>query len=531
MFVVLSLMVVPAHAINLLENAGIIDGSMARGSFLAVTDGGYAMFNNPAVLARVGEDRTGGGRAGLVLGGLSFSTDIMEGYGSVAQARDLFGWGIGLHYYAVGSKFGDDFKPSDVPSGHDFWLQDYQRITVTGSFGKKAFIYTDDKGNKYSFSAGVQTKLGFVTSERDTFDFSGNFFAADLGMIGSITLQEAPYIKDFRAGLVLENFPSFLFGDDVESDDQLPSYFRINASLMYKDMIQPSVDLRIHALSAGVAYWYQDDSSARVEFTLPSDGGAVIGAGINKRFGNSLIDAAFKTQEDVGFAINLALKAFWGKTDACPGEPEDYDGYMDDDGCPDLDNDGDGVLDENDACPNDSEDFDDFQDKDGCPDLDNDNDGIADYDDSCPNDAEDRNGYADDDGCPDDKDGDGVFNENDQCADQAETRNFYKDDDGCPDEFLEDYTAIRFERNQATISSNSYSLIYEIGNFLAQNPSIRVEIGVFDNNQRLARERANEIRDFLLKNYDELNPDHITARALSQREGLRDVFFRFQGNN
>jgi outer membrane protein OmpA-like peptidoglycan-associated protein len=37
--------------------------------------------------------------------------------------------------------------------------------------------------------------------------------------------------------------------------------------------------------------------------------------------------------------------------DRCPDEPEDYDGYKDDDGCPDADNDQDGVPDDEDECP------------------------------------------------------------------------------------------------------------------------------------------------------------------------------------
>jgi hypothetical protein len=38
--------------------------------------------------------------------------------------------------------------------------------------------------------------------------------------------------------------------------------------------------------------------------------------------------------------------------DRCPTEPEDFDGFQDDDGCPDFDNDGDGVRDVDDACMN-----------------------------------------------------------------------------------------------------------------------------------------------------------------------------------
>jgi len=84
-----------------------------------------------------------------------------------------------------------------------------------------------------------------------------------------------------------------------------------------------------------------------------------------------------------------------------PNDPEDKDGFQDTDGCPDLDNDGDGIPDAKDQCPNDPEDKDGFQDEDGCPDFDNDKDGIPDAADQCPNEPETVNGYADDDGCPD----------------------------------------------------------------------------------------------------------------------------------
>ncbi|MFT3693290.1 MAG: MYXO-CTERM sorting domain-containing protein [Kofleriaceae bacterium] len=87
--------------------------------------------------------------------------------------------------------------------------------------------------------------------------------------------------------------------------------------------------------------------------------------------------------------------------DKCPDEPEDKDGFEDDDGCPDYDNDGDGITDAKDKCPNLAEDKDGFEDQDGCPDPDNDHDGIADRFDHCPNDPETINGVDDEDGCPD----------------------------------------------------------------------------------------------------------------------------------
>ena len=87
--------------------------------------------------------------------------------------------------------------------------------------------------------------------------------------------------------------------------------------------------------------------------------------------------------------------------DKCPDDPEDRDGFEDEDGCPDPDNDKDGILDVDDLCPNDPEDIDGFEDKDGCPDPDNDKDRILDKDDKCPNEPEVYNGFEDEDGCPD----------------------------------------------------------------------------------------------------------------------------------
>lgn len=124
------------------------------------------------------------------------------------------------------------------------------------------------------------------------------------------------------------------------------------------------------------------------------------------------------------------------REDQCPDQPEDRDGFEDEDGCPDADNDSDGIADEFDRCPNLLEDFDGFEDEDGCPDLDNDLDGIADVVDGCPNQAEDYNGFQDEDGCPDaviDRDGDGIIDAQDLCPDEPEDFDGFEDHDGCPE--------------------------------------------------------------------------------------------------
>jgi hypothetical protein len=122
--------------------------------------------------------------------------------------------------------------------------------------------------------------------------------------------------------------------------------------------------------------------------------------------------------------------------DRCPDQPEDRDGFQDEDGCPDLDNDNDGIPDAQDKCPNDPEDLDQFQDADGCPDPDNDKDGIPDLNDACPNAPEDHKGKLPNDGCPsstEDSDGDGIPDAVDKCPDDPEDKDGFEDADGCPD--------------------------------------------------------------------------------------------------
>jgi hypothetical protein len=97
----------------------------------------------------------------------------------------------------------------------------------------------------------------------------------------------------------------------------------------------------------------------------------------------------------------------------CRTRPEDYDDFADTDGCPDSDNDLDGVCDTGQTsvactgsdvgkycfdpagtlpchvaatsdCRNVAEDLDAFKDTDGCPEPDNDNDGFPDGTDACP---------------------------------------------------------------------------------------------------------------------------------------------------
>jgi outer membrane protein OmpA-like peptidoglycan-associated protein len=203
--------------------------------------------------------------------------------------------------------------------------------------------------------------------------------------------------------------------------------------------------------------------------------------------------------------------------DACPDDPEDKDGFEDEDGCPDPDNDKDGIPDVADKCPNDPEDKDGFEDLDGCPDLDNDKDGIPDVKDKCPNEPEDFDGFEDEDGCPDpDNDHDGIPDDKDKCPNEKETINGVDDEDGCPDEGdphvevtsekVTIDTKIQFDFDSAVIKSESYSILNQVALTLLANPQlkkIRVEghtdeRGTDAYNLVLSQRRAESVMQYLI---------------------------------
>jgi len=204
--------------------------------------------------------------------------------------------------------------------------------------------------------------------------------------------------------------------------------------------------------------------------------------------------------------------------DHCPADPEDRDGFQDEDGCPDLDNDTDGVPDSRDSCPDDPEDRDGFQDEDGCPDLDNDGDGVRDDQDHCPKSAEDMDNFEDLDGCPDnDNDGDGIPDTRDKCPNEPEVFNGNADDDGCPDagkalvELTKDKLVIKqevkFKTNRAQVKMDSFQLLATVAKLLVLHPEItavRVEghtdaRGRRNRNLKLSQARAEAVRNHLIE--------------------------------
>lgn len=200
------------------------------------------------------------------------------------------------------------------------------------------------------------------------------------------------------------------------------------------------------------------------------------------------------------------------KSDKCPLAAEDLDGYLDNDGCPEEDNDGDGIKDAYDKCPNEPEDFDSSEDSDGCPEYDNDDDGVQDNEDKCPKEAEDFDGWIDKDGCPEyDNDGDGLNDELDKCPNDSESFNGFEDSDGCPDAVIlkKDeriiLNNIYFKLDSAELEPESFETLNSLKIIFVDNPGIVVQIeGHTDNqgsdeyNNNLSNMRAEAVAKYII---------------------------------
>jgi outer membrane protein OmpA-like peptidoglycan-associated protein len=170
------------------------------------------------------------------------------------------------------------------------------------------------------------------------------------------------------------------------------------------------------------------------------------------------------------------------------------------------DTDGDGVPDDIDRCPLDPEDKDGFQDEDGCPDPDNDNDGIVDAMDACPNNP----GPLENRGCPVlDRDGDGIPDDLDKCPDEPGPP-----PDGCPKKYsllmvkkdrIEIKQQVKYQTGKFKVLPASYKLLNQVVQVLNDYPKMKVRIeGHTDSvggesfNLKLSQKRAEAVKAYLV---------------------------------
>lgn len=199
--------------------------------------------------------------------------------------------------------------------------------------------------------------------------------------------------------------------------------------------------------------------------------------------------------------------------DRCPVDPEDKDGYQDEDGCPDTDNDADGITDQMDGCPMEPGPMENR----GCPVRDRDGDGIVDHLDKCPDEPEDKDAFEDEDGCPDlDNDKDGIADAQDACPIEPGVAQPDPKQNGCPRKMqlvvvkkdkIEIKQQINFQSGKAKIiGKRSFQILDEVVQVLNDYPGIkkiRIEghtdsVGSNKYNQRLSQARADSVMEYML---------------------------------
>jgi outer membrane protein OmpA-like peptidoglycan-associated protein len=162
------------------------------------------------------------------------------------------------------------------------------------------------------------------------------------------------------------------------------------------------------------------------------------------------------------------------------------------------DSDHDGIPDKDDRCRNEPEDEDGFQDEDGCPDPDNDEDGIPDAQDECPEISGDRAH----DGCP--------------------AKTYVKIENGK----VYIFGKVQFAVSSSRIDRRSEPLLDQIGQALNANPDVGHVLveGHTDNvgdarfNQRLSEERAQAVREALIRRG--VDGDRLAARGFGETRPL-----------
>lgn len=184
----------------------------------------------------------------------------------------------------------------------------------------------------------------------------------------------------------------------------------------------------------------------------------------------------------------------------------------------------DGVDDAHDRCPGDHEDSDGYLDEDGCVDADNDQDSIADESDACPN----QPGGAGGDGCPvQDQDGDGIADNLDRCPEELGT----VVDQGCPRLKYESLEVtpralrliqpVLFETGTPIIRSVSFGVLNTVVLALREHPKITIEVqahtdslGDDGKNMELSQEQARSVVAYLVQNG--IDPVRLTSHGYGE---------------
>ncbi|HET9251790.1 MAG TPA: OmpA family protein [Candidatus Eisenbacteria bacterium] len=320
--------------------------------------------------------------------------------------------------------------------------------------------------------------------------------------------------------------------------EETDSRFAWNAGAGLRARLTDNLSIRVDGRNVSYEVGAPNSDEEKMRYSLEAFGGLSFG------FGGSPSD------EDLDGVKN--------DLDRCPATPAGA--RVDASGCP-LDADQDGVYDGLDQCestPRGS-----TVDAAGCP-YDRDLDGVPDGPDACPDTPTGATVNAT--GCPADADGDGVYDGLDQC--DATPRGCTVNPNGCPTDADQDGVCdgvdtcpdtpsdvrvdakgcplqvsvretelmetgmirlqdVNFDTGKATIKSESFRVLDDVGGILSRWPQLRIEIGGHTDargsdalNQKLSDSRAKAVRDYLLNKFPELDPGQFTAVGYGERQPI-----------
>ncbi len=225
---------------------------------------------------------------------------------------------------------------------------------------------------------GIEVEGAYMPTTTTDFDLPVNLFAARGHVVGQIGLWSVTPFAVVGAGGLGVLSEDYAVGNDVDPTIHFgvgAKFFinrRIMARLDLRDTVSPKVGLDGGAannfealLGLSITFGRERDRDDKEAEPTPEPEPKP-----GDSDGDGFLDPDDKCPDVPGVA-----------PDGCPPPDTDGDGFIDaedkcpeepgiaPDGCPDRDPDGDGILDPDDQCPTEAESFNGFEDEDGCPDV------------------------------------------------------------------------------------------------------------------------------------------------------------------
>jgi len=396
----------------------------------------------------------------------------------------VVGFGVNVVDFYNGDGFSDQIKDlagntdwNFLPSISRFTAEKYLEkgfsLQFAGSLNKITFVTAEDDADflYYSLGANVKYDLNNLVGETSWFDpyvyLGGDYVSADSNSEGMLNVGVG-FNTWFNDNLGL----SFQSGTKKGFSDKVRSHYQSSLSLVVKFGGKDT---------DGDGVYDKKDA-------CPEVAGLVEFNGCPDAYGDGIKDS----------------------DDACPNVA----GLAAMNGCPDAD--GDGIADKDDMCPNSKG----TKANKGCPDTDG--DGLVDKDDKCASVA----GPAANAGCPwPDTDGDSILDKDDKCPSVAGIAS----EGGCPEVISNEAqmgmnafaNSILFNTGRSSFKSNTAKELDGMLAIMNQFPSAEFAIkgftdtiGSASNNLKLSDERANAVRDYLVKNG--IAASRLTAKGFGE---------------